>query len=55
MKKRALLIGALLVTTNMLHAISLTFSGSVASDNQKVITSRYMGRLRECMSMRVTM
>ncbi|TQV63459.1 MAG: efflux RND transporter periplasmic adaptor subunit [Sulfurovum sp.] len=46
MKKRALLIGALLITTNMLHAISLTFSGSVASDNQKVITSRYMGQVK---------
>jgi len=47
MKKRALLIGALLITTNALHAISLTFSGSVSSDNQKVITSRYMGQVKK--------
>ncbi|NPA61768.1 MAG: efflux RND transporter periplasmic adaptor subunit [Epsilonproteobacteria bacterium] len=44
MKKVALLS---LVAFNLLNAIDLNLSGSVISDNQKMITSRYMGIVKK--------
>jgi len=41
MKKTIILIAAFLVTT--LSAVEIELSGSVVSDNQKMMTSRYMG------------
>lgn len=37
----------LLLITLSLHAGSLTLSGSVISDNQKMISSRYMGHIKD--------
>nr|AAQ75183.1 AcrA/AcrE family protein VCA0639 [Alvinella pompejana epibiont 7G3] len=44
MKKIALLS---IVTFSLLNAIELNLSGSVISDNQKMITSRYMGIVKK--------
>ncbi len=38
---------ALLLALSSLHAIELNLSGSVISDNQKMITSRYMGIVKK--------
>ena len=44
--KKLLIIG-LLVAINSLSAIELELSGAVQSDNQKMITSRYMGIVKK--------
>jgi len=44
MKKVMILIAALLITS--VHAIEIELSGSVVSDNQKMMTSRYMGFIK---------
>jgi RND family efflux transporter MFP subunit len=44
MKKVMILIAALLITS--VHAIEIELSGSVISDNQKMMTSRYMGFIK---------
>jgi len=44
MKKLTL---ALLLALSSLHAIELNLAGSVVSDNQKMITSRYMGIVKK--------
>ncbi|OQX49726.1 MAG: efflux transporter periplasmic adaptor subunit [Epsilonproteobacteria bacterium 4484_20] len=44
MKKIVVLIATVLLTT--LNAVEIDLSGSVVSDNQKMMTSRYMGYVR---------
>ncbi len=45
MRKIAILIAAVLVT--VLNAVEVDLSGSVVSDNQKMMTSRYMGYVKK--------
>jgi len=50
MKKMGLkLTLALILGVSSLHAVQLDLSGSVISDNQKMITSRYMGIVKKMM------
>ena len=37
---------ALALVSTALHAVEVNLSGSVVSDNQKMITSRYMGYVK---------
>jgi hypothetical protein len=45
--KSTLALG-LLLATNTLLAMDINIAGSVMSDNQKMITSRYMGIVKKC-------
>ena len=45
--KKLLTIGLLLAISSLLNAIELELSGAVQSDNQKMITSRYMGIVKK--------
>ncbi len=41
------MVMALLAATTLLHAVNFELSGAVVSDNQKMMTSRYMGYVKK--------